>query len=161
MQTRLRDLAPADLETVLSINQAARPAVGDLDADRLGTLVGWCGHARVAVGEGRVVGYLLALEPGQPYASPNYRFFESTLADHVYVDRIAVDEACRGQGVGAQLYRDLFQRTVGRPVSCEVNVVPENPCSLRFHETLGFESVGEQDTEGGEKRVRLLVRPGD
>ena len=49
---------------------------------------------------------------------------------------------------------------MGRPVSCEVDVVPENPGSLRFHEALGFESVGQQDTEGGEKRVRLLVRPG-
>jgi predicted GNAT superfamily acetyltransferase len=35
-----------------------------------------------------------------------------------------------------------------------------NAPSLRFHERLGFEPVGEQQTEGGDKRVRLLVRAG-
>jgi predicted GNAT superfamily acetyltransferase len=45
-------------------------------------------------------------------------------------------------------------------VSCEVNVVPMNAGSLRFHMRLGFDSVGQQATEGGKKRVSLLVRAG-
>ena len=89
MRLRARHVS-LDLGEVLAINQASRPAVGDLSLSDLAQLVGWCAHARVAVGAGGVVGYLMALEPGQPYGSPNYRYFESKLDDHVYVDRIAV-----------------------------------------------------------------------
>ena len=156
--TVIRDLVPADLEVVLSINQAARPGVGDLDMGRLQQLCGWCAHARVAVCDAVVVGYLLALEPGQPYGSVNYQYFETHLRDHVYVDRIAVAEVARGQGIGAALYADLYAQVSGRPVTCEVNVVPMNAGSMRFHLRQGFSSVGEQDTEGGDKRVSLLVR---
>jgi predicted GNAT superfamily acetyltransferase len=160
MMTALRDLVIGDLDEVLQINQGARPGVGDLDMARLQALVSWCAHARVALRADRVVGYLLALEPGQPYASENYRYFEHTMTEQVYVDRIAVAESHRGQGIGAALYQDLFERRPDRAICCEVNVVPMNAPSLRFHERLGFEPVGEQQTEGGDKRVRLLVRAG-
>lgn len=160
MSITIRDLVPGDLHAVMAINQASRPAVGDLDPSRLTTLVGWCAHARVAISTGSVVGYLLALEPGQPYGSLNYRYFETELDDHVYVDRIAVAQAHRGGGIGAALYRDLFGRVAGRQVSCEVNVVPMNAGSMRFHTRLGFIVLDEQDTEGGSKRVALMVREG-
>ena len=158
VESIIRDMTQKDLSGVLTINQAARPAVGSLDVDGLSSLLGWCAHARVIVGGEQILGYLLAMEPGQPYASVNYRYFESSLTDHVYVDRIAVGDAHRNQGIGLALYQDLFQRVPGRPVSCEVNVVPMNAGSLRFHHRLGFESVGEQETESGKKRVCLLVR---
>jgi len=160
MPISIRDMESADLGEVLAINQASRPAVGDLSLSELAQLVGWCAHARVAVGAGGVVGYLMALEPGQPYGSPNYRYFEAKLDDHVYVDRIAVAPGERDGGIGAALYRDLFERVPGRPVSCEVNVVPMNAGSLRFHTRLGFIALAEQETEGGSKRVALLVRLG-
>lgn len=154
------DLMPAHLSQVLTINQASRPAVGDLDQDRLAELVGWSAHARGVIKDGELVGYLLALEPGAPYRSVNYQYFETHLDDHVYVDRIAVAPGHRDGGIGEALYRDLFARVPGRAVSCEVNVVPMNAGSLRFHTRLGFASVGQQATEGGKKRVSLLVRPG-
>ena len=42
---------------------------------------------------------------------------------------------------------------------CEVNVKPRNEGSLRFHHRLGFREVGQQDTEGGAKRVSMLAKP--
>jgi predicted GNAT superfamily acetyltransferase len=40
---------------------------------------------------------------------------------------------------------------------CEVNVRPRNETSLAFHEAIGFREVGQQDTDGGTKRVSLLA----
>lgn len=37
----------------------------------------------------------------------------------------------------------------------EVDVVPRNDASLRFHERLGFRMLGEQDLGGGAKRVAM------
>ena len=39
-----------------------------------------------------------------------------------------------------------------------MNVRPRNDGSLRFHQRYGFTAVGEQDTEGGAKRVTLLEK---
>ena len=42
---------------------------------------------------------------------------------------------------------------------CEVNVRPRNDASLRFHHSIGFREVGQQDTDGGNKTVSLLALP--
>jgi predicted GNAT superfamily acetyltransferase len=34
-----------------------------------------------------------------------------------------------------------------------------NEGSLRFHHRIGFVEVGQQDTDGGTKRVSLLAKP--
>jgi predicted GNAT superfamily acetyltransferase len=152
----IRDATLDDLPRILEINQPARPALGDLDLERLTALFHQAEHCLV-VDDGGVRGFVLALGPGQPYASSNYRWFCDRYQAFCYVDRIAMDADSRGLGLGAQLYEELFRRT-SDPVTCEVNVVPMNAGSLRFHERLGFVGVGEQDTEGGAKRVRLLLR---
>ena len=41
-------------------------------------------------------------------------------------------------------------------MTCEVNIRPENPISMRMHLGLGFREVGQQETGGGEKRVAML-----
>ena len=35
---------------------------------------------------------------------------------------------------------------------------PRNDGSLRFHHRIGFTEVGQQDTDGGKKRVSLLAK---
>lgn len=45
----------------------------------------------------------------------------------------------------------------GGALACEVNTRPRNKDSLAFHERLGFKSVGEQDTDGGQKTVTMLL----
>ena len=42
-------------------------------------------------------------------------------------------------------------------LTCEVNLKPPNDGSILFHEKYGFEQVGTQETDGGEKEVSLMV----
>lgn len=154
---QIRPIEDRDLDQVLELNQASRPALGDLDMERLRGLVALCAFALVAEEEERVAGFVLALEPGQPYDSLNYRWLEQRFDDHVYVDRIAVGTT--GRGLGAALYEELARLVGNRRISCEVNLRPSNEGSVRFHEREGFVEVGQQETEGGKKRVSLMARP--
>ncbi|HJN74634.1 MAG TPA: GNAT family N-acetyltransferase [Myxococcota bacterium] len=153
----IRPLSPEDLDEVLAINQSNRPAVGDLDMRRLRELVGWSSHFLVAGGP-EITAFLIVLGPGEPYGSLNYRWFEERFDAHAYVDRIAVHSDHQGLGLGARLYQELFRLEPLLPTTCEVNIRPMNAGSLRFHRRHGFEIVGEQDTEGGDKRVALMAR---
>lgn len=161
MDVTVRPLDPADLPSVHAINQANVPEVGDATLEHLGWLIGESALALVAESDGSVVGYLVALRPGSTYTSPNYTWFAARYDDFLYVDRIAVAEDRRGQGIGSALYDAAEQhaRDHGIPtLTCEVNVRPPNPTSLRFHERRGFETVGEQETYGDTVRVRLLAK---
>ena len=102
----------------------------------------------------------------------------------LYVDRLVVAEPYRGRGIGKAMYAQVTQMMssaaflerhdaehndefVVLPASiasavdlcCEVNIHPPNPESMAFHIKCGFGQVGEQETEGGKKRVALLVAP--
>ncbi len=102
----------------------------------------------------------MSLQPGQPYQSPNYRWFSEHYPKFVYVDRIAVSPAFKGKGIGRALYLNVenLARRVAPVVTCEVNLIPANPDSLAFHKKLGFTEVGQQNTESGKKRVSLLAK---
>lgn len=150
----------ADLPAIFAINQACVPHLGSLDRDGLRDLAGQACHFTVVKVEGKVAGFMLALAPGQHYASLNYRWFSDRYEDFVYVDRIAFASDFRGAGLGRKLYEDLEHEYKGRApvITCEVNLLPPNPESLAFHRRLGFEEVGQQETEGGKKRVSLLAK---
>jgi predicted GNAT superfamily acetyltransferase len=120
--------------------------------------------ARAAEVDGTVAGFCLVLPPGVDYASLNYGWFSRHAAElgygtFAYLDRIAVAPAARRHGVGRALYARLVDELTGSsPVLfCEVNVRPRNETSLAFHAAVGFREVGQQDTDGGRKRVSLLA----
>jgi predicted GNAT superfamily acetyltransferase len=156
----LRDVQPADLPGVLALNDAAVPHVNRITLDDLAGFADTAEYFRVAAMGERVAGFLVALTPDAEYHSPNFLWFRERYPSFVYVDRIVVSADARGGGVGSLLYDDLASHT--RPlapmITCEVNIRPPNDGSLAFHARHGFEPVGEQDTEGGAKRVRLFVR---
>lgn len=149
----------ADLPLILRENDQAVPNVNRLAPDELDALLAMSRACLVARVDGRFAGFMVLMEPGKDYASLNYRWFSERYPDFLYVDRVVVSEAFRGQGVGKALYRAAAGLDgVGRLVACEVNLRPRNEPSLAFHRSLGFTEVGQQDTEGGDKRVSLLVR---
>lgn len=157
----IREAHAEDLPRVHALNQAARPAVSDMSLDDTGRYFRMAVYFRVAVEDDTFAGFLIGLDPGVDYSSPNYTWFSARYEAFVYVDRIVIAEGFRGRGVGQALYADIerFGRERGAPrVACEVNTRPRNDVSLRFHAKAGFREVGAQDTEGGRKTVVMLVK---
>ncbi|MBX3093836.1 MAG: GNAT family N-acetyltransferase [Cryobacterium sp.] len=161
---RIRPLESVDIGQVSAINGAGVPGVTPADADEVARLVELSELSLVAVDDSddaAVLGFLLVMAPGADYESENYRWFSERGPDFLYIDRIAIAEGRRGEGIGDALYRELFRVAAeqGRAeVTCEVNTMPPNPGSMRFHERLGFERVGELVTKGGAYEVALLAR---
>lgn len=152
-----------DLDEILVHNNAAVPAVNELRR----TDLDWFSdraHSFLVVDapDGSIAGFLIGLTgPGVGYESLNYEWFSARYDAFIYVDRIVVAEGGRGLGVGTRLYDEFARR--GRAddhgvMLAEVNITPRNEASLAFHDAQGFVSVGEQDTEGGAKRVTMLEK---
>lgn len=156
----LSDITAGDHAEVLALNQAAQPHVNGLSPEELARLVEWSCYCRVVRDGARIAGFLLALPPGLPYQSLNYRWFSDRYDDFIYIDRVAVAPTHQRRGVGQRLYEDLHRYAADRAprVACEVNLAPRNDPSLAFHDRLGYRQVGTQPTEGGAKTVSLMVR---
>tara|TARA_R110001606_G_scaffold292978_1_gene440862 strand:+ start:204 stop:710 length:507 start_codon:yes stop_codon:yes gene_type:complete len=158
----IRPYIISDLPALHVINQAGVPGVGDETEARLGK---WLSlhDARVATDEGgTLLGFINLIPPGDMrYDSANLRWLENWGDDFIYVDRIAIAEAGRGQGTGAALYEDAFRAYAGKTpwITCEVNLRPPNPGSLRFHGRLGFEEIGRRSYADDTKEVVYLARP--
>ena len=159
---RVRDLVPADLAAVLSLNRAAEPAVGPLDAAGLASLVDRADRARVATTGDAVTGALIALLPGRGHGDPHYRWFEASGVAFLYVDRIMVIDDRRGAGVGRKLYEDAIAAAaaMGMPrVVCAVNEDPPDPGSLAFHIRLGFQGIESRtDPASGRRALAMELR---
>ena len=158
--TRLIDAVKSDYPAILRLNADAVPHVNLISEATLCDLhAASCYFRQVVVGD-VVAGFLLALPEGARYDSLNYRWFSARYPTFVYIDRVVVGQDFQRQGIGRLLYGDLeaMARRRAPLLSCEVNLRPSNPGSMAFHEAFGFEEVGQQDTEGGEKRVRLMVK---
>ena len=154
----IRPLAPADHAWALALNNSEVPHVSPLNAGLLVALLDMAALAAVAEADGAAAGFILALLPGAPYGSANYRWFCDRYPEFLYIDRVIADPAFRGRGVGRALYEHAveFGRTRAPLLTCEVNETPPNPESMHFHETFGFKTLGRQETEGGAKSVVLM-----
>ena len=133
----LRRAEDTDLEAVLQLNEMSVPAVNSVDLEEMRWFA-----ANVT------------------YASPNYRWFCEKYDDFGYIDRIAIAASARRLGLATRLYRD-FEASLPPCVgvlTCEVNVVPPNESSMRFHEDYGFRTVGTQTLDDGRKEVALMAR---
>jgi predicted GNAT superfamily acetyltransferase len=154
----IRAFADHDVEPALALNNASVPELNELDAAEVARLAGIAEAALVAEVDGSFAGFCWVIGPGQSYGSLNYGWFSRTYTDFVYLDRIAVLPEFRRYGIGRSFYETLVEqfRGVWPVLLCEVNVRPYNEASLRFHHSIGFREVGQQDTDGGNKTVSLL-----
>lgn len=154
----LRDATLADFAAVLALNHASVALLSPLTVTELAKLHAMAVYHRVAVADGAVVAFLLALAPGAAYDSANYQWFCARGVDFVYIDRIVVAQDVRAMGLGRRLYGDLaawaHQRGIAR-LTCEYDLEPLNAGSQRFHAAFGFRQVGTQRVAGGTKLVSL------
>ncbi len=157
----IRDARPDELPLLYELNQAHLPHLGALTPGELTCLFEQAAYCRVVEVEEGIAGFLIALEPGADYGSPNFLWFRERYETFVYIDRIAVAAAARRRGIASLLYGDLeaFARRRNIPLmTCEYNLVPENTESRIFHRCYGFSEAGRQQTEEGRKLVSLQCK---
>jgi predicted GNAT superfamily acetyltransferase len=158
---QIRNIRATDFPAVLELNSASVHFLSPLDRKRLEELCARTAYARVAEENGRIAAFLLAFRENAGYDSPNYLWFSGRYDNFLYVDRIVVREGRRGNGIADLFYRDLFAFAVQKGVevvTCEVDILPLNPVSLRFHRNRGFIEVGRLRPYGGAKQVALLEK---
>lgn len=156
----IRDTRQKDYPAIVKLNADAVEFTSVMDLERLDHLASLAVYHRVAESGGRVVAFLLAMKDGAAYQNDNFKWFSSRYEKFLYVDRIVVDEAYHGRGIGTLLYKNLFAfaREQGIPrVTCEINAIPPNKVSAQFHAGLGFKEVGSQWICDGEKKVSMQV----
>jgi hypothetical protein len=158
---RFRDANPDDFPAILELNRASVHFLSPLDAGRLARLHREAAYSRILDIDGRIAAFLIAFRESADYDSPNYLWFAGRYGRFLYIDRIVVREEDRGKGIADAFYRDLFsfaERAGIEVVTCEVDISPPNPVSLRFHRNRGFVELGSQWIGGGKKRVLLMEK---
>ena len=159
MQITLRNASVEDLEEVLALNEANVPDVGAVSIEKMHWFRDHAHYFRIAIAGERLAAFLIGLRPGTTYESTNYRWFCDNYDDFAYVDRIAVSRHARRLGLASRLYDDFAAAmTEVEVMTCEVNILPPNPSSMRFHERMGFRRVGTIEYEPGAKAVALMER---
>lgn len=158
----VRKATPADFEAIVRINQAEIARTSAMDAVALSRFAAMAAMLDVVEVDGDVMAFLLALREGAPYANDNFAWFSARYPRFLYVDRIVVDAAQAGRGLGAALYRRLFDRARADAIPvvvCEYNLEPPNPASAAFHARFGFAEVGQRAYGDGVRRVSMQAAP--
>jgi predicted GNAT superfamily acetyltransferase len=156
----IRAAAPMDYEAICALNLAEVQHTSAMDVARLAKLDALSCYHRVASLDGNVLAFLLAMCNGSLYENENFEWFSRKYARFIYVDRVVVSAACRGQRLASRLYEDIFSRARlnGIPlVACEYNIVPLNEPSRWFHDKFGFKEQGTQWVANGTKKVSLQI----
>ncbi|WP_421775391.1 GNAT family N-acetyltransferase [Gracilimonas sp.] len=154
---KIRNATKEDLPAVLALNEASVPHVTSEDLSEMEYYVDKANPFLIIEEEGELAGFMIVLQKGLDYESLNYAFFSNNYDDFDYVDRIVIAEKFRGRKLGTALYQYLAKNSEQKLITCEVNLKPPNPNSLEFHKVIGFRKVAEQKTEGGKKKVALMV----
>ena len=137
----------SDLDEIWNINQANIPEVGDVPSlERLNALINWSSHV-IVVRDQEIAGFILLMREDQSYDSLNYKFYNSRDIPFLYVDRIAIKDGHRRNGLGKMIYDETIYiaKNLGVMTCCEVNTLPRNDASLAFHKSFGFQEVGTKD----------------
>jgi uncharacterized protein len=146
-----------DANALVALNNAHAVELSWVEKPQFETMIHNAVYAR---GIAPNKGFLIAFDQNALYENINFLWFRARYEYFIYVDRIVVHAAFRGQGVARALYEDLFELARSQSQSlivCEVNSDPPNPASDLFHKRLGFNHVGDSLIPSG-KRVQYLAK---
>lgn len=154
----MRAYESSDASVVLAINAECVPEVGEMDAEKLAYFESNAAFFAVEeTPEDGVVGFLIGLdETTDGYTSNNYAWFKERYPKFAYVDRIALTESARGDGLGGRFYDAFEAWAIGHGkiyLTAEVNTIPDNPHSHHFHQKHGFVETGRGNPYGGDEEV--------
>ena len=140
------------------INEQGLPGTGKVSLDEMKNLLNISELSVGAFEDDSLLGFVICLLPNTAYGSLNYAWFNQRFENFIYVDRIAVDEKYRNQGIGQALYDTVFDYASEHqlPVTAEVSLRPQNLGSDRFHLRHGFSAIAEVDH--GDKAVTMYIR---
>jgi predicted GNAT superfamily acetyltransferase len=156
----LRTATVEDSDAIVRLNHEAVAVTSAMDADRYRELLAISDYASVVDFEGKVAAFLLGIGEGRLYDNGNYLWFSERITDYLYIDRVVVDGAHRGIGLGQRLYAHLFEWALSRQLShlaAEFDIEPPNLASLAFHDRHGFVELGTRVLDNG-KLVSMRVK---
>lgn len=153
-----RPLLQQDALAVWEINEEGLPGTGKVTVEEISYLIE---ISNISIGifeQDELVGFVICLSPNVDYSSLNYAWFNEKYDEFIYVDRIAVSTNHRGRGIGSSIYQELFKISEKKriPIAAEVNSVPPNLGSMRFHQRFKFLEVG--TLKHDEKSVVMFLR---
>lgn len=154
---QLISLLELDLNALVALNNSHAVELSWVEKQHFKSMILNAVYAR---GIAPAKAFLIAFDQTALYDNVNFLWFRARYENFIYVDRIVVDSAFRGQGAARALYEDLFELAKSQRQSlivCEVNADPPNPASDIFHKRLGFKHVGESLIPSG-KRVQYLAK---
>lgn len=157
----IRDIENKDESFILRENEINVKVLSPLDEEGIKKFKKWAHLFKIIEVNGRKAGFLIALdERANEYKSENYIWFSDRFPIFLYVDRIVISEKFRNMGLGMKLYDFImkYAREKDIPVvAAEVDIIPYNEGSLRFHSRLGFKEIDTQYVRNGEVKVSLQI----
>ena len=164
---QIRSAEEKDLETIVSLNNAESPWVGEPEKIVFFRENLSIPFFYVAEQEGRVVGFMMVMDQDSNYDSQYFRWFKKYFqkkasdmesdAKFLYVDRLVVDPEKRERGIAKSIYEQLKKDGKNLPVAGEISIDPPNRVSLIVHEKFGFVCVGEKKSDDGTKTCGMYV----
>ena len=136
------------LEQIYKLNQENTPEVGNLASIKeLKNLVMQSSSNYYISIQDTVIAFMICFREKSNYHSENYKFFSKKEKKFLYVDRIAIKDTYRRKGIAKNLYSmiEIQANAESIPLCCEVNIIPLNDISIKFHEDFGFLQVGKHD----------------
>ncbi len=149
-------------DKILNLNEQLVHFLSPMDLNKYQKMIQETAMNKVALEDDEVTGFMMVFSEGKSYDSVNYKWFEQRYEKFLYVDRIVISPKHHKKGIGKKLYEELFSyaKKIGyNIITCEIDIEPPNPGSLKFHNRMGFQEVGTQeiDSKGSKKVVSLQI----
>ena len=144
---------------IINLNKENMPAVGVLDEKSYNRFLKYSDYFKLVKYDNQFIGFMIGLLSNRPYDSVNYKWFEKNYKSFIYIDRIVISFKYQNKGFGTLFYddfRDYFKDSYSS-MTCEVNIIPKNDISMKFHKKYGFKEVGQQRTENSKKLVSMQL----
>ena len=144
---------------IINLNRKNMPAVGRLDEKSFNKFLEYSDYFKLVKYDNQFIGFMIGVLPDRPYNSVNYKWFEKKYKSFIYIDRIVISFRYQNKGFGTIFYDDLKNcfKDSHDSMTCEVNIIPKNDISMKFHKKYGFKEVGQQRTENGKKLVYMQL----
>lgn len=155
----IRQATEDDFDFILRLNEENVEVLAPMDREKLQEFLNISTLLWIAYVGNQKAAFLIALtEDASSYKSENYCWFRQQYSHFLYIDRIVIDKPYRKIGLGKELYNNVFCFAKDNDipiVTAEIDTIPYNETSLKFHKAMGFKEVGTQFVRNGSVKVSL------